>query len=55
MTIIITIMTQIERFFKNCFNLEFDCKKAGSTKINTPSMYIKGINLSIIFANQSCD
>ena len=33
-----TIMTQIERLERNCFSLEFDCKKLGSTNINTPIM-----------------
>jgi len=31
-----TIITQIERLARSCFNLEFDCKKLGSTNINTP-------------------
>jgi len=31
-----TIMTQIERLERNCFSLEFDCKKLGNTNINTP-------------------
>ena len=33
-----TIMTQIERLERNCFSLEFDCKKLGNTNINTPIM-----------------
>jgi hypothetical protein len=31
-----TIITQIERLARICFSLEFDCKKLGSTNINTP-------------------
>ena len=31
-----TIKTQIERLERNCFSLEFDCKKLGNTNINTP-------------------
>ena len=31
-----TIITQIERLTRSCFSLEFDCKKLGSTNINTP-------------------
>ena len=31
-----TIMTQIERLVRNCFSLEFDCKKLGNTNISTP-------------------
>ena len=31
-----TIITQIERLARSCFSLEFDCKKLGSTNINTP-------------------
>ena len=31
-----TIITQIERLARNCFSLEFECKKLGSTNINTP-------------------
>ena len=27
---------QIVRLVKNCFNLEFDCRKAGSTNKNIP-------------------
>ena len=38
-----TIITQIERLARSCFNLEFDCKKLGSTNIKTPIMYIIGI------------
>ena len=33
-----TIITQIERLARSCFSLEFDCKKLGSTNINTPIM-----------------
>ena len=33
-----TIITQIERLVRSCFSLEFDCKKLGSTNINTPIM-----------------
>ena len=32
-----TIITQIERLERNCFSLEFDCRKLGSTNINTPT------------------
>jgi len=46
--IIITIIAHNVRFLKNCFNLEFDCKKAGSTKIRIPTIYITGKILSII-------
>ncbi len=31
-----TMITQIERLARNCFSLEFECKKLGSTNINTP-------------------
>jgi len=31
-----TIITQIERLARSYFSLEFDCKKLGSTNINTP-------------------
>ena len=31
-----TIITQIERLARNCFSLEFDCKKLGSINIKTP-------------------
>ena len=31
-----TIIAQIERFERNCFSLEFECKKLGNTNINTP-------------------
>jgi len=31
-----TIITQIERLARSCFSLEFECKKLGSTNINTP-------------------
>ena len=37
--IVVTIKTtiaQIERLARNCFSLEFECKKLGSTSINTP-------------------
>ena len=39
---IITIIAQIERFASNCFNLEFDCKKLGSTNIRTPIKKMTG-------------
>ena len=29
---------QIVRFVKNCFNLELDCRKAGSINKSTPSI-----------------
>ena len=32
-----TIITQIERLARNCFSLEFDCKKLGSINIKTPA------------------
>ena len=32
-----TIITQIERLARSCFSLEFDCRKLGSTNINTPT------------------
>ena len=31
-----TIITQTERLVRSCFSLEFECKKLGSTNINTP-------------------
>ena len=36
--IIIIITAQIDRFLKNCRNLELECKNAGKTKIRTPSI-----------------
>ena len=30
------ITTQTERLARNCFSLEFDCKKLGSINIKTP-------------------
>ena len=38
-----TIITQIERLARICFSLELDCKKLGSTNINTPIKKIIGI------------
>ena len=35
------------RFLRNCFNLEFDCKKPGKTKNKTPTINITESNLSI--------
>jgi len=36
---IIRIMTiQIVRLVKNCFNLELDCRKAGSTNKSIPNI-----------------
>jgi len=32
-----TIITQTERLARSCFSLEFDCRKLGSTNINTPT------------------
>ena len=29
---------QIVRFVKNCFSLELDCRKAGSTNNNIPTI-----------------
>ena len=40
-------MIQILRFLRNCFNLEFDCKKLGRTKSKTPIINITESNLSI--------
>ena len=45
--ITITIIAQIDKFFKKVFNLELVWRKAGSTKANTPIMYKTGITLSI--------
>ena len=39
---------QIVRLVKNCFNLELDCRKAGSTNKRTPIIYTTGSNRSII-------
>ena len=39
---------QIVRLFKNCFNLELDCRKAGRTNKRTPIIYTTGSNRSII-------
>ena len=39
---IITIIVQMERFVSNCFNLEFVCKKLGSTNIRTPIRKMTG-------------
>ena len=32
------------KLFKNCFNLEFDCKKAGRANKSTPIIYVRGNN-----------
>ncbi len=32
----ITITIHKDKFFKNCFNLEFEFKKTGSTNARTP-------------------
>ena len=42
--IISTTIIQIVRLVKNCFNLEFDCKKAGRTNKRTPIIYTTGSN-----------
>ena len=42
-----TIIAQIDKFFKKVFNLELDWRKAGSTRINTPTIYKTGITFSI--------
>jgi hypothetical protein len=39
----ITIIAQIDKLVKNCFNLELDLKKAGRTNINTAIKEIAGI------------
>ena len=39
----ITIIAQIYKLVKNCFNLELDFKKAGRTNINTAINEIAGI------------
>ena len=38
-----TIIAQIERFVKNCFNFELVCKKEGKTNIRTAIIKIAGI------------
>jgi hypothetical protein len=40
---IITIIVQIDKFFKNCFNFELVLKKAGSTNIRTAINEIAGM------------
>ena len=40
---IITIIAQIDKFVKNCFNFELVFKKAGSTNIKTAIKEIAGI------------
>ena len=35
---------QIVKLDKNCFSLEFDCKKAGRTNKRTPIIYTTGNN-----------
>jgi len=39
----ITIIAQIDKLVKNCFNLELVLKKAGRTNINTAINEIAGI------------
>ena len=39
----ITIIAQIDKLVKNCFNLELDFKKAGRTNISTAINEIAGI------------
>ena len=41
------IIIQIVKFFRNCFSLEFDCKKLGRTKSKTPTINMTESNLSI--------
>ena len=41
------IIIQIVKFFRNCFSLEFDCKKPGRTKSKTPTINMTESNLSI--------
>ena len=38
-----TIIAQIDRFVKNCFNFELDLRNAGRTNINTAIKDIVGI------------
>ena len=38
-----TIIAQIDKFFKNCFNFELVLKKAGSTNIRTAIKDITGM------------
>ena len=38
---------QIIKFLRNCFSLEFDCKKPGRTKSKTPTINMTESNLSI--------
>ena len=48
------MITQTVRLVKNCFSLEFDCKKAGRTNKSTPIMYTTCSNLLIItYSNKS--
>jgi len=42
----ITIIAQIDRFVKNCFNFELVLKKDGRTRIKTAIIKIAGIILS---------
>ena len=42
-----TMMIQIVRLVNNCFNLELELKKAGSTNNKTPTIYITGSAWSI--------
>jgi hypothetical protein len=41
------MMIQIVRLVNNCFNLELELKKAGSTNNKTPIIYITGSIWSI--------
>ena len=41
------MMIQIVRLVNNCFNLELEFKKAGSTNNKTPIIYITGSIWSI--------
>ena len=42
----ITIIAQIDKFFKNCFNFELDLRNAGRTNIKTAIKEIAGTNSS---------
>ena len=38
------MIIQIVKLVNNCFNLELDCKKAGSTTNRPPIIYTTGIS-----------
>ena len=48
-----TITDQINKFLKNCFEFEFELKKAGRTKIKTAIKKIAGIICSNPIINHS--